>query len=173
MSHEEKSRPSCFTTADQCRLQKSLRNYCSYVWTGAPSGMAFVPAQGLSGKESAQIQSIWFLNNSGRNYQPPDKHRVLSLQRSSLAINQRINKVITVTKVTYGNIWFYNKWIFQAFFLCSHRHGYKVECEIELLVHNTDCTLTIETTGQNPIHRSLKTCITGFYGCVSKYIYWI
>ena len=96
-------------------------------------------------------------------------------QRSSLAINQRINKGITVTTVTvtYGNIWFYNKWIFQRFFLCSHRYGYRVECEIELLVHNTDCTLTIETTGQNPIHRSLKTGIAGFYGCVSKYIYWI
>ena len=101
--------------------------------------------------------------------------KLFPLQRSSLAINQRINKGITVTTVTltYGNIWFYNKWIFQGFFLCSHRHGYRFECEIELLVHNTDCTLTIETTGQNPIHRSLKTGITGFYGCVSKYVYWI
>ena len=100
----------------------------------------------------------------GENINRQIKTRFQALSFAKVFTGYKLNKGITVTTVTvtYGNIWFYSKWIFQECFLCSHCHGYRVEYEIELLVHNTDCTLTIETKGQNPIHRSLKTCIIGF-----------
>lgn len=74
------------------------------------------------------------------------------------------------SKNTYHSTWFYNKLISQWFVLGSRHHEYMNERDTAFpLVRSIDCTLTNETTGQNPVHYLLqeRENLVGFLAVIS------